>query len=224
MEKFDVFISYNWKSKPEVELLFKDLTEKLNLRVWLDRNEINGLLLYDTISAGIRRSNIFLCCITREYCTSKNCRMEIEYARYLKKEIVVLMLQKLNIEDIEGIGMIINPYSRINCYEFSDTWNDKCFEKISRAITESLKNKKNSKDQDNSISDHTETLYKATNIPAIILEQEGKDTFKEFIYGDRLDEIGWRDLNSIKSIDAQSEDLTISNNSFTTTSSIRISV
>jgi hypothetical protein len=55
---FDVFISYNWDVKPQVLRLYKILTEKHDLRVWIDEYEMGSsrlndgtfIQIYDTIS------------------------------------------------------------------------------------------------------------------------------------------------------------------------------
>ena len=134
MGKFNIFFSYNWSSKKQVELLYQNLKDKLGIKIWLDKNEINGSMMYDRISEGIRESDAFLCCITNAYCESMNCRLEIEYAFKLKKYFIVLMLEKLEIDKIGGVGMIINPLSRINCYNYGDEWPNECLDKIINAF------------------------------------------------------------------------------------------
>ncbi len=55
---FDVFISYNWDVKPQVLRLYKVLTEKYDLRVWIDEYEMGSsrlndgtfIQIYDTFS------------------------------------------------------------------------------------------------------------------------------------------------------------------------------
>lgn len=44
--------------------------------------------------------------------------------------MVVLMLERLAIEDLAGLGFIINPFVRINCYKFPDIWLKNNFESI----------------------------------------------------------------------------------------------
>lgn len=133
--KFDVFISYSWKSKPQVAILYKNLIDELGIKIWWDNNEIvGGSNLRQQICKGICESKTFLCCITEAYCESLNCQEEIEFARTLKKDFIVLMLEKIDIKKIGSIGMIINPYTRNNCYNYGDKWPNECLNEITRAI------------------------------------------------------------------------------------------
>ena len=139
--KFDVFISYQWDIKPSVHLLHKYLNQK-GLTVWLDDFELGTSNLYDHLAEGIKNSQVFMCCITAKYIESANCRREIEYASTLNKDFIVLMYDRLNIEDIGGVGIIINPFVRINCYKFSTVWLLEHFDSILFKIRNLLPNKK----------------------------------------------------------------------------------
>ena len=55
----------------------------------------------------IKESRIFVCFITKEYYESHNCNLEIEYANTLKKKMIVLMIERLEIKDLGGVGFII---------------------------------------------------------------------------------------------------------------------
>ncbi len=59
---------------------------------------------------------MFVCFITKALDESKNCNLEIEYASSLNKRIVVLMIERLKIEDLGAVGFIIK-YFKI--------WNNK---------------------------------------------------------------------------------------------------
>jgi hypothetical protein len=115
---YDVFISYNWGIKAQVQKLYEVLTS-LNYNVWLDESELNAgsSPLTAELATAIRDSKVFLSCITRDYCKSYNCNLEVEYASNTKKQIIVLMIEEINpatIVEIEtgrgqasGIGFII---------------------------------------------------------------------------------------------------------------------
>lgn len=79
---------------------------------------------------GIRNSKAFICCVTKSYYDSENCKREVEYAVTLKKPMVVLMFERLEIESLGGLGFIINPLVRINCYRFPKEWNKEHFDAI----------------------------------------------------------------------------------------------
>ena len=66
----------------------------------------------------IKNSKVILSCITKDYCKSFNCNLEVEYASAKKKQMVVLMIERMDtteIDEIEvtgrdqasGIGFII---------------------------------------------------------------------------------------------------------------------
>ena len=113
----DIFISYNWSLKEHVVELDKNLKNS-GYTVWRDENELvpGKSMLAASLANGILKSKIFLCCITKEYCSSYNCNLEIEFASTRKKQIIVLMIERLDdIDEIQingrnlasGVGFII---------------------------------------------------------------------------------------------------------------------
>ena len=129
MEKVqhEIFISYNWSIKNSVQKLYDILTSSLNYKVWLDEKELNAgnSPLTAELASAIKRSKVFISCITTDYCKSYNCNLEIEYASAKKAEMIVLMVENLNpvnIDEIQvtdrdhasGIGFIIG-YIYIFC-------------------------------------------------------------------------------------------------------------
>ncbi len=116
---FDVFISYNWAIKAQVQILYQVLTS-LNYKVWMDERELNAgsSPLTAELAIAIKNSKVILSCITKDYCKSFNCNLEVEYASAKKKQMVVLMIERMDttkIDEIEvtgrdqasGIGFII---------------------------------------------------------------------------------------------------------------------
>jgi len=53
-KSFDIFISYNWYVKPQILRLYKILTEKYDLRVWIDEYEMGSSRLNDGTFIQIR--------------------------------------------------------------------------------------------------------------------------------------------------------------------------
>ena len=115
----DVYISYNCGIKTQVRQLYEVL-RSLNYKVWLDERELNAgsSPLTAELAMAIRDSKVILCCITRDYCKSFNCNLEIEYASAKKKQIIPLMIERIDtakIDEIQvtgrgqtsGIGFII---------------------------------------------------------------------------------------------------------------------
>jgi hypothetical protein len=116
---YDVFISYNWGIKTQVRQLY-DVLRSLNYRVWLDERELNAGSnpLTAELATAIRDSKVILSCITTDYCKSFNCNLEVEYASAKKKQMIALMIERIDtttIDEIQvtgrgqtsGIGFII---------------------------------------------------------------------------------------------------------------------
>ena len=116
---FDVFISYNSGIKKQVQKLDETL-KSLNYKVWLDQRELNAgsSPLTAELALAIRDSKVILSCITKDYCRSFNCNLEIEYATAKKKQMVTLLVEEIDttkIDEIQvtgrnqasGIGFII---------------------------------------------------------------------------------------------------------------------
>ncbi len=116
---FDVFISYNWGIKAKVQKLY-DILQSLNYKVWLDERELNAgsNSLTAELATAIKNSKVILSCITTDYCKSYNCNLEVEYASAKKKQMVALMIERMDPTSIDeiivtgrnqtsGIGFII---------------------------------------------------------------------------------------------------------------------
>ncbi len=86
----------------------------------MDERELNAgsSPLTAELAIAIRDSKVILSCITTDYCKSYNCNLEVEYASAKKKEMVVLMIERIDptsIDEIQvtgrnqasGIGFII---------------------------------------------------------------------------------------------------------------------
>ena len=100
----DIFLSYNWKIKEQVKLLHEEL-EKENFKVWRDDKQLhagNGALTAE-FAKGIIKSKVIICCITKDYCKSNNCNLEIEFATSCKKQMIVLMIDKIEPTEIDEI-------------------------------------------------------------------------------------------------------------------------
>ena len=116
---YDVFISYNWEIKDQVQKLYQVLTS-LNYKVWMDQTDLNAgsSPLTAELALAIKNSKLILSCLTKDYCKSYNCNLEVEYASAKKKQIITLMIERIDttkIDEIQvtgrgqasGIGFII---------------------------------------------------------------------------------------------------------------------
>ena len=106
--QYDVFLSYNWGSKSQVKEIYDKLVDS-GLNVWRDDNKLinSDVPLSGQLANAIRNSKIFLCFITKKYSESHNCNLEIEYANTLRKKIMVLMIEPLEIEELDAVGFLI---------------------------------------------------------------------------------------------------------------------
>ena len=136
-EGFDAFISYQWDSKPFVKKLYERLTTTFEYSVWLDDQELGNDSLNDQLVQGIKDSTLMICCITQKYCESENCKRELDYASSLKKPLIIIMLEKLDMVDAGGVGFIINSLARYNFYKEKDVaklFSSEMFESMINAI------------------------------------------------------------------------------------------
>ena len=118
MNKFELFISYQWDIQEKIKILERSLIKQLGIKVWRDEEQlVSGTWLYDEITKGIKNCSVFICCITNKYSLSENCKREIMYAIDQRKKVIALMFENLKISELEGIGFAINPLLRINCYK-----------------------------------------------------------------------------------------------------------
>ena len=56
----DIFLSYNWSHKPYVRRLYEELRNHLNLKIWIDDNELGHTSLTAQLAKGISKSRILL--------------------------------------------------------------------------------------------------------------------------------------------------------------------
>jgi len=136
-KKFDIFLSYQWSKKNEVNKLYTKLTSDLEYKVWMDDYQLVATAsLYDQLAKGLNDSKCLVACITEKYCQSENCKLELEYAQTNKIPIICIMLEKLPLNE-GSISLLINSKLRLNFYhinEESDLWSGIMFEKLKESI------------------------------------------------------------------------------------------
>jgi len=90
---FPVFMSYSWKQKELVRKLHTDLAARLNINIWLDVGQMGGGDTYlENIAKNIRKTTIFVSCVSYDYTTSKNCCSELSFARETQRQIIPLLV------------------------------------------------------------------------------------------------------------------------------------
>jgi hypothetical protein len=134
-DEYDAFISYNWGIKEGVAKLH-DKLEEVGLRVWRDKNLIQGTAsLFEQLGKKIKQSKIFLCFLTKAYLASDNCRKEFNYASKLKKKIIYLMIERMTSDEIGAeVGFIMGNSIYTQCYHNPMSWWKDNFEEIKNAI------------------------------------------------------------------------------------------
>lgn len=116
--KCNVFVSYQWDSKKEVREIVDYLQEN-NITTWFDEQTLSTKdVLKPQIAKGISESDFFLCFITKKYAQSENCVKETHYADMLKKHIIPVMLEDIELRDLKGgLAFLLYPTIRINYYK-----------------------------------------------------------------------------------------------------------
>ena len=108
--KKDLFISYEWCIKKEVESFRAKLeSPPSSLKVCRDNKlSSNNESLYLQLGREINRSRLFLFLLTKAYTKSEMCKKELVYAAKIGKTIFCFMLEKMTSDEIgEEIGFIM---------------------------------------------------------------------------------------------------------------------
>ena len=137
----DLFISYESKS---LELVFKianSLQDLYKFKVWIDKKDLKpGMVLHENIQDGITNSEAVLAFVTKHYCESVNCQLEVTYSNRIKKKILYMMLEKLDPTKLpKGMGMFITQLFCFNAY--SESWSSETTEKLVKSIQNLLNEK-----------------------------------------------------------------------------------
>ncbi len=110
-----IFISYSSKSRPLVIRLAKDLGD-MGHQVWYDQSLTGGQNWWATILENIRACDVFMIAVTEPYMDSKPCQLEYEYAFALKRAVVPVTLDKVNIRLLPKViqELQLVEYAKVN--------------------------------------------------------------------------------------------------------------
>ena len=140
-----IFISYVWGKKELVSEISKNLETITNHKIWIDDNNMMpGYILHENIQDGINNSEIVLAFVTMAYCESRNCKLEIQYANRIKKKIIYIVLEKLNVGALpNGMGVLLAEIVCLNAY--NPKWTNQNMDHYIGKLIEAIQNIKNDK-------------------------------------------------------------------------------
>ena len=142
--EYDVFISYNWGIKNQVDVLHANLISRCGYKVWRDETNMKNTADLDSVlQRAIQKSKVFLFCLTEAYSKSINCLNELTFAIKVckpAKPIVFLMIDKLDLEKVQGLGLMLSRLIYIQCYKSQpiEDWANVYHKEISKAIKDNM--------------------------------------------------------------------------------------
>jgi len=140
VSKKQLFFSYCHSNKEIVHRVADELI-KLNYRIWIDRDLIEGHMLFADIQNGIENSHLVICFISEYYCNSQNCMNEITLAYNQKKKILPIMLDDYFKQEQKGIKFMISQINSFYAFKQPNTfspWANNHFEKLKETIFQLL--------------------------------------------------------------------------------------
>lgn len=120
-----IFISYSHRNTAKV-LGVMERMQKDGFRIWYDDGIDPGTEWDDNIAAHVDRCRYFIAFISKEYLESENCKDELNYARDLNKERLLVYLE--NVELPQGMAMRLNRLQAVHMYTYSDP--ERFYEKL----------------------------------------------------------------------------------------------
>jgi len=115
-EKY-IFISYSHRDTAEVYPIITRLAEN-GYRVWYDSGIDPGTEWDENIAEHINECGYFIAFISSNYLGSNNCKDELNYARDLEKERLIVYLEDVTLPS--GMAMRINRLQSLFKYAYTD--------------------------------------------------------------------------------------------------------
>jgi hypothetical protein len=135
-----LFVSYCHRDREIVHKIADELT-KVNYKIWIDRDLIEGNMLFADIQNGIEISHLVICFISKNYCDSQTCMDEITLTRNQKKKILPIMLDDYFRFEQEGIRLMLSRINSFYAFKQPDTfspWSNNHFEKLKETVFQLL--------------------------------------------------------------------------------------
>lgn len=136
-KQYDIFLSYEQEIEKKVLRLYNILADKYLLKVWLDVIEIGtGDNAFKKTVDAINSSKLMICCITKLYPETSKCKNDITLAYTNDRNILVLMMDLLTIEDLVPISYALSNAQRINMFEDANaySWSGENMDRILTVI------------------------------------------------------------------------------------------
>ena len=99
LDETDVFISFHEDMTINVNELYSKLNLKFRTTMQHNQWQRSQLTLNDCHAQDIKKSKVFLCCLTKKYFECIEKRKELIYALRLDKKILVLNYDRVNMND-----------------------------------------------------------------------------------------------------------------------------
>lgn len=113
-EKY-IFVSYSHKDTSKVSGIISRLNEE-GYRVWYDSGIVPGSEWDENIANHIETCGCFIAFMSENYLKSNNCKDELNYARDLEKDRLVVYLEETNLPS--GMAMRINRLQSVFKYSY----------------------------------------------------------------------------------------------------------
>ena len=120
-----IFISYSHKDRREVFQVIRQLQHK-GFRVWYDEGIHPGTQWDDVIAARLNDCGYIIAFISKNYMQSENCKDEINFARDLNKERLLVYLEETKLSP--GMSMRLSRLQAI--YKYKYTISDDFYQKL----------------------------------------------------------------------------------------------
>ena len=112
-----IFVSYSHKDSEEVQKIIEKMYEE-GYNVWFDEGIDPGTEWDEYIASHVEKAAYFIAFISKNYLESSNCKDELNYARDLEIERLIVYLE--NVELPKGMQMRLNRLQAIHKYKYSD--------------------------------------------------------------------------------------------------------
>lgn len=112
-----IFISYSHKDSQKIHEIIKNLITA-GYNIWYDEGIAPGMEWDDEIAAHIENCDSLVAFISNNYLASENCKDELNYARDLEKERLLIYLEDVQLP--RGMAMRMNRLQAIHMYSYKD--------------------------------------------------------------------------------------------------------